>query len=269
MNTATTGYYSLIQYCPDRGRLEAVNMGVLLFCPDRGYLRARFSSSNERIRQFFGDEAGDLKQINAMKKMLEHRLKAEQPSLGDLAALRRFASLMANEIVITDPRPALVEEPDVELSQLFDELVGRTQRREPPPEATLVNRLRVRMDAARFNALIKRDVTVKVPVIGTEFTVPFAYQNGKLNLIEAHEFNQHREQDIVRDLLTKAAQGHLIYTHPDPEAGQRQLVVVASFGQAAQGHRTRVAEVLRDHNVGFFDESAFGQLEQQIVETAH
>lgn len=126
MNTSTTGFYSLIQYCPDRGRLEAANIGVLLFCPDRGYLRARLScQSNERIRHFFGEEAGDLKQINAMKKMLEHRLKAERPDLVDVAALRRFASLTANEIVITEPRPTLVEEPDVDLAQLYDDLVAR------------------------------------------------------------------------------------------------------------------------------------------------
>ena len=33
------GYYSLIQYCPDLGRLEAANVGVLLFCPERGFLK--------------------------------------------------------------------------------------------------------------------------------------------------------------------------------------------------------------------------------------
>ena len=33
------GYYCIIQYCPDLGRLEAANIGVLLFCPDRGFLK--------------------------------------------------------------------------------------------------------------------------------------------------------------------------------------------------------------------------------------
>jgi len=27
----TRGYYCIIQYCPDLGRLEAANIGVLLF----------------------------------------------------------------------------------------------------------------------------------------------------------------------------------------------------------------------------------------------
>ena len=269
MNPPTTGYYSLIQYCPDRGRLEAANIGVLLFCPEPRYLRARLSSGNERIRHFFGDEAGDLKQLNAMKKMLEHRLEVETGEISDLAGLQRFAALLANEFIISAPRPTLVEEADVELAQLFDDLVARAQRREPPAEATLVNRLRLRLDTPRFNAVIKRDISVKVPVIGGEFTVPFAFQNGKLNLIEPHEFNQQREHDIIGDVLKKAAQGHLIYKHPDPEAGERQLVIVAAFGHAAETHRNSVAEVLRDHDVRFFDESTIDQLEQQIVDTAH
>ena len=34
MKTPTTGYYSVIQFCPDRSRLEAANVGVLLFVRD-------------------------------------------------------------------------------------------------------------------------------------------------------------------------------------------------------------------------------------------
>ena len=30
---ATKGYYSAIQYCPDRSRMEAANVGVMLLCP--------------------------------------------------------------------------------------------------------------------------------------------------------------------------------------------------------------------------------------------
>lgn len=143
MNTSTTGYYSLIQYCPDRGRLEAANIGVLLFCPERKYLRARLSPGNDRVRHFFGDEAGDLKQLQAMKRMLENRFQAEEAEISDVPGFRRFTSLLANEMIISEPRETLVEEPDVELAQLFDDLVARVQRREPPVEGGLLERLRV------------------------------------------------------------------------------------------------------------------------------
>ena len=51
--TAHKGYYSVVQYCRDRSRLEAANTGVLLFCPELGYLQARTSRDNARIRRFF------------------------------------------------------------------------------------------------------------------------------------------------------------------------------------------------------------------------
>lgn len=269
MHTPTTGYYSLIQYCPDRMRLEAANIGVLLFCPERKFLQARLASSNRRIDRFFGAEAGDLKQINAMKKILEHRLAAESQKIQDLEGLQHFAELLANEIVITEPRAWLVEEPEVELAHLYEQLVGRLIKTEPGPEKLLLEKLRVQLETPRIQAVLKRDLVVKVPVFGNELKVPYAYQNGRLNLIEAHEFNQQREQDIIRDVLTKAAQGNLIYKHPDPDAGERQLVVVASFGRAAVKHRHQVETVLRDHHVTFVPDTELADLERQIAETAH
>ena len=50
------GYYSVIQYCPDLGRFEAANMGVLLFCPESGFLKSLMSGNNSRIIKFFGSE---------------------------------------------------------------------------------------------------------------------------------------------------------------------------------------------------------------------
>lgn len=269
MNTPTTGYYSLIQYCPDRMRLEAANIGVLLFCPEREYLNARLAPNNRRIDRFFGPEAGDNKQIKAMKEILQHRLKAESQVIRDLEGLQRFAELLANEIIVTEPRSVLVEEPDVELAQLYEQLVGRFIRTEPGPERFLLEKVRRCLDTPRTRAVLKRDIVVKVPVFDSELKIPLAYQNGRLNLIEAHEFNQTREQDIIRDVLTKAAQGNLIYKHPDRETGDRQLVVVAAFGRAAEPHRQRVATVLREHHVHFVPDSELGELERQIAETAH
>jgi hypothetical protein len=129
--SATTGYYSLIQYCPDRMKLEAANMGVLLYEPESRFLQARLAKSNERIVRFFGEEAGDLKQIDAMKTILLHRLEAESERIGHVEDLSRFAELLANEIVITPPRAMLVEEPELDLKRLFDEVMADCEHLQP------------------------------------------------------------------------------------------------------------------------------------------
>ena len=51
---AHRGYYSLIQYCPDLSRLEAVNVGVVLFCPEPRFIEARTSAGNDKPRRLFG-----------------------------------------------------------------------------------------------------------------------------------------------------------------------------------------------------------------------
>ena len=46
--TTEKGYYSLIQFCPDVSRLEAVNLGVILFCPGSAFLQALCRTSKVR-----------------------------------------------------------------------------------------------------------------------------------------------------------------------------------------------------------------------------
>ena len=143
MKPPRTGYYSLLQYCPDLARVEAANIGVILFSPEDGYLRARTAPANDRVRKFFGSTAGDLDQISAMKRMFERRLEVESGNIRDLAAFRRFASLLANELLVTPPRAVRVEEPDADLMQLFEELVTGRVRRELPPESGILSELRL------------------------------------------------------------------------------------------------------------------------------
>ena len=122
------GYYSIIQYCPDLGRLEAANIGVLLLCPDLGFLKARMSRDNARIRHFFGDEGHDWTRINAFKSGIEERLEVEHDDIRTLEALESFISRRANLIQISPPRPMKVHDPEKDLDQLFKDLVGGQAR---------------------------------------------------------------------------------------------------------------------------------------------
>lgn len=269
MSVPSTGFYSLIQYCPDRGRLEAANIGVLLFCEQQHFLKARITNRIERIRHFFGASSGDARDLRRVMDMFANRIESEARTINDLAALRRFISLLANEIVVSEPKPVRVEEPNVELAQLFDELVAQSERREAPRENTLANRVMMRWENPELGNLIKRDVSVSVPVIGTQTTFPYAFQNGRRNLIDLEEYSQQRESDVINAILRKAAEGRLIYAHPDEEIGEQQMIVVGSLGPTAKGLQTDITTVMRDHNVQFFEEHSIEQLERIIVETAH
>ena len=122
---ASKGYYSVIQYCPDLGRLEAANIGVLLFCPERGFLDALTAKHNERIRKFFGSKDHDWKKINSFKLGIEERIRAEYASVSTVEDLREFIDRRANQFRITDPQPMRVRHPTTEVPRCRPRCIAR------------------------------------------------------------------------------------------------------------------------------------------------
>lgn len=121
---ATKGYYSLIQYCPDLGRLEAANVGVILFCPERQFLKAITSTNNSRIIRFFGREGHDWTRINAIKKGIEDRIEIEGERIKNREDLERFIDQRANLLQITPPRSMRIVDPSRDLRSLAEEFLG-------------------------------------------------------------------------------------------------------------------------------------------------
>jgi hypothetical protein len=184
--TPSRGYYCIIQYCPDLGRLEAANIGVLLFCPDRGFLKARTTSDNSRIRHFFGDRGHDWHRINSFKTGVEDRLDVEKDEIKTLEALEVFIARRANSIQITPPRPMKVDEPDKDLDQLFQDLVGGKPRAKSGP--SLKRFLEQKFAADGLDRKIKTDIRVTVPISDRQMEVPCGFQNGRFNLIQPARF---------------------------------------------------------------------------------
>ena len=268
MNPATTGFYSLVQYCPDRSRLEAANFGVVLLCPALGFLGIRIAPNNERIRRFFGDEAGDLSQVNAMKKMLVRRLN-DDVDLRQPEAFEKFRRVLSNELQISESRPVRVEDPHAELAQLYSELVEAKEQGEPFLPPASFERLDEILSSAPFEKLIRRDVRIHIPVLDKELTVPYSYQNGRLNLIQPHRFAQKTEATMLQDAFKTAVQGHLLFKNPLPDVGECRLVVVGSFRNASLETRHRVADVLIQHEIDFYDDGQVDELAGRILTTAH
>jgi len=269
MNAPATGSYCVIQYCPDRSRLEAANLGVLLFSPAHGFLAARLSQGNDRVRRFFREEAGDLAQLNAMKRQLEHAVAAAQEGIRTPEELREFAARFANELQISAPRPLRVENPEVELAQLFDELVGGRVRRDPVLAPPIAEALRRRFEAPDLAGKIRKDVSVVVPVIGEEITADYAFQNGRLNLIQAKSFVQQRTADVLREAYKTAVDGHLLFQQPTSDGIGQQLIVVGGFADDAGELRPKVEAMLAKHDVQFVGEEAIDRLAERIRDSAH
>jgi hypothetical protein len=268
-STPTTGYYSVIQYCPDHSRMEAANVGVLLFVPALGYVRARMSSNNDRIRHFFGDEAGDNQQIKRIKEFLERRIAVEAPALTEYSKVERFVRLFANELVFTDLRPVRVENADTELVQLYNDLVAPRIQKEAPRPLGLMRSVRARFGAPDIEAKLRRDLTVQVPIMGIDFKVDYGFLNGRMNLVQVKEFTQSKENDLFKEACRTAATGRLISLHPDKDNVHQKLIVIAALNQQMQSHQCRVEEMLKEHGVEYYSQDNIEQLAQHIIANAH
>ena len=264
------GYYSIIQYCPDLSRLEAANIGVLLFCPEVRFIRAKTSAGNDRIRRFFGTDILDKERIALIKHTVEKRLAVDANAFRTLEDLEHFRATRGNEIQITPPRSILVNEPIAELDRLFEQLVGGragTHKRDTAaPIKRVLEREFKRADVEQF---LHDNVSIEVQAFQRRIEVPYAYQNGRCNLLQPVKFEQSTEEGVVNNACRLAVEGRSLYTHPDRKYGKLQMNVIASFSAGSRAYCATVHDILHENDVKFYSDQDISTLIDEIRATAH
>jgi hypothetical protein len=261
----TKGYYSLIQYCPDLGRLEAANVGVLLFRPEPHFLRAVTSRANKRIIRFFGSKGHDWARINVFKKGLEDRIAVEGPEVRTIEHLGIFIAQRANLLQITPPRPMKVLDPEKDIEDLFKEFLGESVSR--GSTRTLRGYVSEKLSSAGLQSKIRENIKVTVPALQKEVEIPFGFQNGRFNLINPVRFEATEPERSIITACKYAVEGRSLFEHPDPKLGPLQLVVVGKFRPKDHELPERVRRVFRDFGVKLFRTSELPQLVEEIRTT--
>jgi hypothetical protein len=262
----TKGYYSIIQYCPDPSRLEAVNIGVALFCPQVRFLRARFGRRRSRISHLFGRQ--DWEFVALQQDAIEARLAHEESSFEKLEDFEAYVSRRASALTLTSPRSVKVENPEAELNHLLHRLVG-TQRVPGNRLADVSKELGSLFEDAGVESRLRRDVVVHPPSLPRPFKAPFAYQNGRLNLIEPMQFEGHTAASVFNKASVQAVEGQFLADYKDPAFGDLGLVVVAKFSADQVRERENVEDVFRRHGVPMFTFGALDPLIEDIRQHSH
>ncbi|HEY1860594.1 MAG TPA: hypothetical protein VGG61_09590, partial [Gemmataceae bacterium] len=193
------------------------------------------------------------------KLAIEERLEAESGNINSLTDLERFIALRANEFQITPPRPMRVEDPKKDLDELFHVLVGGQHRKE---KSTSFRRyIADRFDSARLDRKLAKEIHVKVPVLNRSIEIPFAYQNGRFNLIQPARFHATRAVQDESTAFRYAVEGRSLYENPDPNRGKMQLVVVGDFGSKVLESKETVGRILNENSVKLY---AAGELDSLI-----
>lgn len=260
------GYYSLVQFCPDLSRMEAVNVGVVLFVPERMFVGVQVSAGNDRVKRFFGKDGIDLPQLTALKASLAERLNAEAGRFQTLEDLQSYISTRGNELILTAPRFVKVTRPDEQLEKLYQSLVGGRQLGNKPASFRRELRHRFRQ-AGLLERKIVEDVPVKVPAFHETITVPYAFQNGKFNLIQPVRFAGVERETVISRACRLAVEGESISTADHPRYGPMQLFLVAKFAAHQHDEQSTVRSILTGKPVRLFVESDTEKLIDEIRAT--
>jgi hypothetical protein len=267
MNSTTPGYYSIIQYCPDPSRLETVNLGVALFCPEVHFLKARFGRRKTRMRHLFGKQ--DWEFVEAQQSAIEARLAHQKEDFQSLDAFGAFISRRASAFRMTAPRAVKVENPEQELQWLFARLVG-PQEPSSVSEAKMISaELDERFRTAGVASKLQKNVTVHPPALPKPFKAPFAYRNGRLNLIEAVEFEGQSALTVFNRASVHAVEGSFLADYTDPAFGKLGLVVVGKFSVEQEEERKTASTVFARHGVQMHTFAGLDTLIEQIRAEAH
>jgi hypothetical protein len=261
----TRGFFSIVQFCPDLDRGECANVGVVLVVPNLGFVDVRFGSDNEAPKRRFGADAFDDARLTLAKRTLEGRIRAAAGAWTTAEELERFSRLEGNHLVLSKPRVILVEDPRAEIEDLYTRLVHvdaiqRNRVRQPDLKTLFEPKLK--------GVPLRKNVKVTVPVFG-ELTMPYAYQNGRLNLIRAEAF-PHDEKSATSKATDLAVKGHLLHAHPEAPGMERQLIVVGGFdGSATDAFKGKMSLLLREHDARLVLEEQLDAFVEEVRRDAH
>jgi len=254
------GFYSVVQYCPDRFRAEAVNVGLVLLCVDPHAVRVRMTGNHERVRRLFSIARPELKNLKLSTHGLASRIQKSVDELRTCDDLTAFAASRANDLRLTEPRLAKIENLDEDFERLFSDLVDERSTAAlaeeslaevlPPVLADVFYRL-------QQDQRIWKPGTITVPVFKRKLEIPYAYRNGVVNLVKPQVFAATKRAET--QAATLAINGDLIRRHST--GGEKQQLIVVSTKETPEQ-----AKEVSDHVEPLFNEYGVRLIRPQSID---
>jgi hypothetical protein len=263
------GYYSLIQFCPNPARAEAVNVGVILLCPDKHFIDVKLSPNSKRASKFFGRGTFDADLLRLAKQSVEERIRIEHDELVDVDGFQQLIDTRGNDVLITDPRPVKVRNPGVDLERLFCELVEPMEEAEES-HAPLIPRIDQAFHQNDFAGRIRFNQHITIPVLDAEREFPYVYRNGIDNLVLPQRFGIHPRR-AKRSASQIGVEGQFLQGHEVDGIGRQLIVVSAHDGSVVEDNaiENEVQRVFDELKVKFVTSRQVEQFIKQVSEEAH
>jgi hypothetical protein len=179
----TQGFFSLIQFCPDASRAEAVNVGLVLFQVEPAATVVRVVDDVAPAVKRLGRKDETTTVLSIVRSM-KNRIEVEE--FGSVDALEKFARSRGNQVQLTLPRPMTIDDLAADLDSMFDELVavpGSTAEPTKERAPTLLEKTFASL-ASRLPDRVFVRPELHVRSLGIALHPNFAYRNGCLNVVE-------------------------------------------------------------------------------------
>ncbi|MFN0137853.1 MAG: DUF3037 domain-containing protein [Phycisphaerae bacterium] len=225
------GHYSLIQYCPDRGRAEAVNVGLVLFVPAEKRLEVRMATTSKRVQQVFGKGAVDAWWLRTVRESFERGLLTEHRAarFASVDDLDRYFATLGNDIIATPARLTQVDDTDASVSRLYARFVeANTSGSEEASFPSVV----MPLDEA-FRRLRDRLVPVQFAqrfnITGYPHDVQadYMYRNGDANLVRLQRIGDSPAR-ACDQAMRLGSESVLVKKHLRIEHRASRLIIVAA-----------------------------------------
>ncbi|MDR1924266.1 MAG: DUF3037 domain-containing protein [Planctomycetaceae bacterium] len=247
------GYYSVIQYCPDRTLMEVAGIGVLLFCPELQFIDARMTTGHRRIERIFGKHISSDLYFDDYKNSLRTKFQKLSENLS-VESIKQYLKTFVNDIHFTDIRTILISEPEADLDTLFLRLFNDDiQKTETPklkrycPTKNLLTMLYKTKD----DMLEKIAVPKKVEVHEYESSIQPAlvFLNESINIVVPRIITP---ANLAQQAGFGLAVGGLLAKH-GTEWGASKMILLANAEGNKSGYFETFREIFQKNQIGYYD----------------
>ena len=196
--------YYLVRYVPNAEREEFLNIGLLLHSAEEQFLDCLFTGDFRRVKRFHPE--ADLEFLRDLQSHFERQIQQHEDNLQGF--LEEMQQSLSHIIQLAPACPVLAAEPQGQLQQLFERLVGKRHAGFPADDTRM--RIKQRLGEALRRAQVFNDKRFerRIPAEplthpGDPFHFDFGYRpliadgrpNGHLKLI--HALSLHRDHDLA------------------------------------------------------------------------
>lgn len=235
-------YFSLVQYGEDQERAEYVNVGVILLSRAAPYVMSKFVMSPR--------QADGINRISFFKDMVEslrYRIASEFQKDWSLERLNKFSETRTGYLRLLPPRSVLAENPIEVIDDLYVRLVS--SRAHVAKKLRVSQKLKHEFIERGVEGLLEKPSPIELPQ-GVTMRAPYAYQNGRYNLISGLSLTSDPNHAIDA-ASAQAVKGDWLFK--DASLGRpSKLVVVADVEGQSDAFVYDIARLMEEHHVGFY-----------------